>query len=266
MKKINPKLSSVTCIIVIFTIFCMSMVVMPITANESKDILDEFEHELTNETTEEFRPEISIQGSAQLQCSPDIVGINLRIRTIDLQSAVTAKNDAAVIIDEVIKQLKLLGISEDCIETTSYNINMKYEWEKDSRVFKGYEVVVNMKVSLKDFDLAGKVIDKSVDAGAFINSVTFELSSEKRQELKTTVFAQAAIDAKTKASAIAEALDYTLGDVKSVNVNNYDYQPRTYWKNSYDGAAESVAPPTTILPGDLTLSGNVNIVFDMYKE
>ncbi len=68
---------------------------------------------------------------------------------------IIARDNAAKIVDRVLKSLKDLGILEDYIETISYKIEAKYEWENNVRVFKGFEVTVTMKVTLKDFDKTG---------------------------------------------------------------------------------------------------------------
>ncbi len=254
MKKTSLKPNLLTCIIAIFLVICMSMLMMPITAEED------------NSSITEGRPILSITGTSIIECEPDLVVIYLKIRTIHPHSATVAKDEAAVIIDSIIEHLLLLGISEDDIETMSYDIEMKYEWENQSRVFKGYEVTADIKVSLTDFDFAGSVIDISVEQGALIDRVCFDLSPEKRQEMKTTVFAQAAVDAKNKAEAIADSLGYGLGEVHSVDVNSYDYSPFTYWKNdliSLTTDENNVGPSTSILPSDLQISGSVNIEFEM---
>ena len=171
----------------------------------------------------------------------------------------------------MLNALKNIGFSEDDIETVSYRIYPKYEWEDNKyghneKVFKGYFVEVDMRVEVTDFEKAGSVIDVSVDAGALIDRINFELTPEKRNEVKVTVLAEAAKDAKLKAESIVEAIGDKLGDAKTISANDYSYTPRTYWKNSYellfDGKTAS-APPTTILPGDLTVSANVQITFEI---
>jgi uncharacterized protein YggE len=266
MKKIKMATISVACVILISAWASMSLATEP-----SKQEADDPHGCNQNQTREKPKGKISVGGTAQYDCPPDRMTIILKILTNDLESAKVAKDKAAVIIDEVIKALKKAELTEDDIVTTQYNIEPKYEWEKNEfgnskKVFKGYFVTVTIKVTLKDFDKAGPVIDAAVDAGALVDSINFELSRAKRNELKTQVLADAAKDAKIKAEAIVTALDEELGDVKSIDVNDYSYQPRTFWKNVYlsgDGLAEGSAPPTQILPGDLTISGSVSIVFEI---
>jgi uncharacterized protein len=214
---------------------------------------------------------ISITGSAVIECFPDLLTIMLKIKGFDPESAQKARDEAAKIIDLVLKALKNLGISEDDISTTSYNIQPRYEWVYENnygrQIFLGYEVIVSMKVSLKDFDKGGKVIDAAVDSGALVDSISFELTREKREELKLQAMADAAKDAKLKAETIIDALGEKLGNVTSVSLNDYSYQPYKYWDYSMFSnsglSASQIVPPTTILPGDLSVSANVYVTFDI---
>jgi len=254
------------CIIVITLMAGMSMALKSNSAKASEQISD-----VIDEEPDEAHGTISITGSAFIECAPNLLTIMLKIKGFDPESAEEARDEAATIIDLVLKALKNLGISEDDIGTTSYNIQPKYEWiyENGNRqqVFKGYEVTVQIKVILRDFDKGGKVIDSAVNAGALVDSISFGLTREKREELRLQAMADAAKDAKLKAETIVKALGDELGDVKSVNLNNYQYQPYKYWTLdntvSYGMTEKEIVPPTTLMPTDLTVSVDINVVFDI---
>lgn len=249
------------CIILASTFLCMSVFVRPGTANITEQPSEK--PELGNLTSGPHGT-ITVTGTAERECEPELLCIYIKIITLDPTSAVSARDEAARIIDRVLKSLKNLGISEDDIETASYDIQPKYEWEGSRNVFKGYEVIVIMKVTLKNFDKAGQIIDASVNAGAFIDRISFELSRDTQNEIKIELMADAARDAKAKAEAVTGALDEELGNVKSVNIDNYGYNPYVYYqKASYDSVNYESAPPTSILPSDLTISASVNVVFEI---
>ncbi len=250
------------CIIVTSTFLCMSVFVRPGTANINPPL---FLQPKPGNEIKEPHGTISLTGSAVQQCKPELLCIYLKIVTLDPTSAVNARDEAARIIDKVLQSLKNLGLAESDIETVSYNIAPKYVWEYNTNVFKGYEVTVSMKVTLKNFDKAGVVIDASVDAGALIDRISFELSKEKQNDMKLLVMADAARDAKNKAEAVISALGEELGHVNSVSIDNYGYNPYVYWNSVTDSEGDmyKAAPPTSILPSDLTVSATVNVVFDI---
>lgn len=266
----NKKITSivVACTIFIATLGSMSLIYKPNVVKASNGNIEAVIEENINESV----GTISITGTAFSECKPDRVILYLKIIGKNLESAQKARDEAAVIIDKVMTSLRKLGIPEENIGTTGYNLEAKYEWEYDEhnvhkKVFKGYIATVTIKITLKegDFDKAGKVVDASVNSGAFVDSINFELSKEKRDEIKLQLLAEAAKNAKLKAEIIVNALGYKLGNVKSVSVDNYDYQPYVYWRNSIDlsYSAKNIAPPTSILPTDLTVSAKVHVVFEI---
>lgn len=249
----------VACLLLISSITVMSFAGMPSEAEEI-DMPEEPEAHGT----------VSVSGSASVECGPDQMSIFLKVVGKDLESIVNARDKSATILDAALKAIKKLNVAEEDIETTSYTLEPVYEWEHGKKVFRGYFATVTIKVSLKekDFGKAGKIIDASVNAGSFVDSIQFELSREKREEMKLELFAEATKDAKLKAEIMVTAIGDTLGNVKSINANNYGYSPFRYYKGSLDFKAENVsysgsAPPTTILPSDLTITVNVNAVFEI---
>jgi uncharacterized protein YggE len=216
---------------------------------------------------------MTVAGSATIECDPDLLAIILRIQYLHPDSAALASDEVAKMIEQLLNALKNLGISKEDMETTGYRIKQIYEWEyydtgnKEKRVFKGFKVINTIKITVKDFDKGGKEIDAAADVGALVDNINFELSREKREELKLQAMAMVVKDAKLKAVTIITALVVEFGHVTSVNLNNYNYQPYNYWTRSdlmVEGFSEKeIVPPTTILPGDLTVSANVNVVFDI---
>ena len=208
--------------------------------------------------------DITIPGSAQMTTKPDLVVITLHIQSLDKNSVVSAKNHVAEILDRVIRALKQLGLSDDQIETLSYNIEQQYTWENNTNVFKGYLVSCSLKITVKDADKAGRVIDVSVDAGAYVDSINFELSKEKEAALKKQLLTQAVNDAKDKANSAMVALGQHLGRAKSVSMNA-EYQPIEYYRHdgTYAMSADTISVPTTIMQGDITVSVTVTSGFEI---
>lgn len=266
MNKIKKIPILVACLLLISSIAVMSLAVMPSKAEEV-DIAEEPNEEIEEP---EAHGTVSVSGSASVECGPNQMSIFLKVVGKDLESIVNARDKAAAILDATLKAIKKLNVAEEDIETTSYSLEPVYEWEHSEKVFRGYFATVTVKVSLKekDFSKAGKIIDAAADAGSFVDSIQFELSREKREEMKLELFAQATKDAKLKAETMVTAIGDTLGNVKSISANNYGYRAFDYYKGSLDYKANNIsyvgsAPPTTILPSDLTITVNVNAVFEI---
>lgn len=268
----HKKILSIAMAVILYVICIFGMSLVQKTGATETSEVSTYENETSEEDYEPYGS-INIQGSATIESEPNLLVIMLRIKSLDENSAKKATEGVAIKLDQLIGSLEQIGISQDDIGSSSYTINQKYDWtyyengHRKERVFKGYEAINIVRVEIKDFDKGGKVIDVASSAGALVDSINFELSKEKRNELKIKAMKTAAEDAKLKAETIISALDEELGRVTSVSLNNYNYQPYRYWDSlSYSslGAEEkSAAPPTTILPTDLTVSVNVNVVWDI---
>ncbi|RLF26052.1 MAG: hypothetical protein DRN01_05585, partial [Thermoplasmata archaeon] len=124
---------------------------------------------------------------------------------------------------------------------------------------KGYLASTTVKVTTKDLTKAGKIIDAAVKNGALVDRVTFGLSTEKLNDYKAWVMAEAAVDAKHKAKKVLSALGEKIGEIVSVSFG-YDYNPCTFKgrdvMNDYYLSAE-----TNLQPKDLTVSATATVVY-----
>jgi uncharacterized protein YggE len=203
---------------------------------------------------------ISLAGSGSASAQADQALVNLGAQ-ITSESANDGISENAKLMSAVIEAIKVLGVDEDDIITTSYSVYPQYDWTEDGRVFRGYTVTNLVQVTVKDLDIVGDVIDAAAAAGANqINGISFELSDAKREELKTYAYIAALTDAQDKADVIAETLGLTISGVQSVT--EYSYTPvrsYDYSEAAMDGAMSYASTP--IMSGELSVSVSVQIVF-----
>ncbi len=207
---------------------------------------------------------VTSTGTAEMTVDPDEAVVYLRIET-EGETAQEAKDENAEISDDVLTALIKTGLTMDDIETQNYNIWQEYDWIDGERVEKGFKATNTLKITTKEFDDVGEIVDASVDAGALINYINFELSLDKQNEYKADVFAKASADAKNKAEAIAKGLGKELGDVVSVQTSDYGYMPWRAFEVAEAGMdEESVKTAAThISPEDITVSGTVSVVYEL---
>ena len=206
---------------------------------------------------------ITVSGSSKITSAPDLVSVYINIETLNL-SAEKAKQENAEITNKVINELKALNFKDNEIETLSWNINEDYSWENRQRVFKGYKVSNRIKVSVKNYDFVGIVVDKIVDSGALVNSIQFELSKEHEKELKAEALEEATKDAKTKAESVARGSNKKLGKLISAKAIDYYYNPYILYDYA-EGSSENVKTVAThISPRDLSVTGNIQAVYSVW--
>lgn len=202
---------------------------------------------------------VTVTGNSETKVAPDQAIIYLLVQTKGI-SAETAKNENARIVDDVTTALIKAGIEMKDIETENYNIYPEYNWTSGGQEITGYTVSDNMKITTTDFKNVGKIIDASVDNGALISYINFELSNGKSNEYKASILANATSDANNKATAIASGLGKRVGKIVSITIADYNYYPYPlYSAESSTGSAKAAA--TNIQPRNLDISASVTVVY-----
>jgi len=202
---------------------------------------------------------ITTSGSAETKIMPDLAVIYLNIQSIN-KSAEAAKDAIAVISDDTITALIKLGLERKDIETEQYSIYPNYDWTSGSQEITGYTATQSIKVSTKDFDNVGKIVDAVVDEGSLVSYINFELSLEKQNEEKAAQLEEATKDARKKADAIASGLGKKVVGVVSVSTNNYYYDPYPIYRAESGGVSLEKAT-TDITPSQIDINADVSVTF-----
>lgn len=200
---------------------------------------------------------VSVTGSGAASMRADQATVTLGVQTQD-ESASEAVRANAERMTEIIEAIKALGIAEENMSTVSYSVCPLYA-KYDYDIITGYRVTNLVAVKIADMDLIGKVIDAAADRGANrVQSVSFGLSQEKREELKKQAYTVALNDAEGKAKLIAERLDLTITGVLYVGESTYQpYQPYRF----YGLTVEEAKASTPIIEGKLSVSVTVHIIY-----
>ncbi len=206
---------------------------------------------------------VQVTGNSQLTIAPDEIGIYAQIQSTK-DTAKEAKDANSIISDKIVQSLKPLNIPEDSINTENYNVYEQFDWFEGTKSEDNKFVAShNIKITLKDQDLMGDVIDAVIDNGGLVNRITSELSFEKNNELKSKVLASAASDARGKAEAIASGLNMKVGKLVSVTTNDYGYQPPIAYARAEIAIDEAQSIPTDLEVRDIDLNAVVNVVYEL---
>jgi len=136
-------------------------------------------------------------------------------------------------------------------------------WENGKSTVVGWRATQTLKVKTTELNKVGSIVDIAVNNGANqINSINFGLSEEKEKEYKKQAIAAATVNAKEKAETIADSLGAELGSIRSVSESGFYYRPYAYAAAKTD-AAEAAEEIAQVLPGDVTVTANINIVYNI---
>lgn len=215
-----------------------------------------------NATNEASARTINVTGYGEVNVVPDIGYLYLGVTTENSTLDEAQKNNSTT-INKVIEAVKKAGVVSEDIKTSNYSINPKYNYDDKTgtSTIIGYTVNSTLNVTVKDIASIGNIIDTAIASGANIsNGVTFGVSNYEKYY--NEALTNAILNAKSKAQAIATALDVKLSTLTTITENSNGI-PIEY-PISYDSASlKNIggSEGTTIETGVYKIGANVSVVY-----
>jgi uncharacterized protein YggE len=197
-----------------------------------------------------------VSGTGTVTQDPDEAVVYLGVQT-QSEDAVTAQQDNARKMVKIIEALKSAGIAEDDMETTSYSLYPVRDYDDKEQRIIGYIVSNQLKVTIKDINAVGSIIDTAVDAGANeVQSVSFTLSDEKKQAAREKALKNAVQAASSDADALADALGVKIVGPTEVTTSGGSLTTPAVTRESM-----LVESGTPIEPGEISITAYVYITY-----
>ncbi len=211
-------------------------------------------------------PTISVQGEGKVTVRPDEADARFGVTSEDKLLA-TAYRLNTEDMNSVIKALKIMGVKEDDVKTSSYNIRPVYPKDDRGRQLPGkpvsYKVNQDLTVKIRALSDTGKVVDTAVRNGAnTFSGISF--TSSRLSELKKEAKAKAALDASEKALLLTKKLGVSTGRI--LKVSESTIRPLYDSKRNFgvmEAAAVSSAPQ--IEAGSLEVSATCNVIYEIIQ-
>ena len=206
---------------------------------------------------------ISVSGSGSVETPPDRATLILSIVARD-QSVAAAQAEAAEVTAKVLALTDELGIPDNRVDTMSASVRPDYRWnrEKEEQELRGYIAERQMRVEVHDLEQVGVVVERAVEEG--VNQVSPpQLTSSKRRDAYRDALERAAEDARANAERLASALGVTLGAAMQINAGPGFRPPMPMMAVRQADAMALEAAPETYSAGDMTVTANVSVVFEL---
>jgi len=233
---------------------------------------------------EPIKNAVSVSGEAKTKVAPNLVQIAFIVETNDTKSAKTAQEANSEIANRVVAELKSLGLTDKDIETTSFSVQpikiSKYKCpdlyktcEYYDRIYYeeilGYKATHGFFIKFEDTKKGGELLDAIAIAGTNevkVNSVSFTLKDETRDQIERELLEKASQDAKNKAQKITAGLGGSVGKVLSASENiiypyQYRYAPQANVLAAEGDAAKVAA--TEVFASDIEVSATVSASFEV---
>jgi len=208
-------------------------------------------------TQQNQQPQISVAGEGKITVTPDRADVTIGVENIGADAAdVKKKNDAT--IDAVIKYLKSIKLPAEDYQTQRVNLYRNYDSDKKKYSYTASQTIV---IHLKDLTKYDSMMMGLIDAGVNnIQGVQFKTSKQAQYESEARI--KAVADAKQKANDYASALNQKVGKAIVVTDNSQTYYPPMVRSMKFE-AADSVMPQETLAIGEITVTANVTISFEL---
>ena len=160
---------------------------------------------------------ISVVGEGQVLATPDLARVTFGVEQVDpslSQAMATARSS----MEAVLSRLEQLGVSREDIQTVGFSVSPVYDNRGEAAVLRGYRVSNVVRVTLRDFNQVGNIIDQVVAAGATrVQGISFDTSRDT--ELHDQARDLAVADARRKAEQLARAAGVSLGNVIAIDAS-----------------------------------------------
>jgi hypothetical protein len=207
------------------------------------------------------RPDRSVTVSAtgSVAADPDMAYVSTGVVS-EAETARDALSRNTATMKKLIDGLKEKGVAAKDIQTTSINVEPRYQQFKDGRpaTIAGYRVVNQVRITARDLTKLGEVLDQAVTLGANqMGGIQFDVS--KAETLKDEARKRAMENALRRAKLYAAGAGAEVGPVISISEDVQYVGPRPVPMARAALAAEAVP----IEAGTQMLEARVHVVWSL---
>jgi hypothetical protein len=200
---------------------------------------------------------VTVSASASVQAKPDAARIQSGVVTeAATATAALAANTKAM--TNVIDGLKSLGVEAKDIQTTNFNVNPRYNHNRDGGPpeITGYQVTNEVSVMIRDLAGVGDILDKLISLGANqMRGLQFLVT--QAETLQDQARTEAMENARRRAELFANAAAAEVGEVIAIRegAGNIDSLRPMF------EATRAAAQSAPIESGEQSLSASVTVTW-----
>lgn len=148
---------------------------------------------------------MTLQGEGSVFVTPDIGIIQLGVETTG-QDLSEIQQMNAQLSRQVLTAITQTGVNPRDIQTVDYQIQKLYDFEDGKRIDRGFQVINVFKVTVRNLELIGSIIDTAVENGAnLVTNIQFQVENTSPHYQQALDLAL--VNAIDKAEAIGRQLN-----------------------------------------------------------
>ncbi len=205
-----------------------------------------------------------VEGQGKAVVKPDTAVVTAGIE-VEGDTLEAVQEEASERSQTLVSAIKDLGIDEDDIKTSSYNVYPQYSFEGETQQIIGYRVSTQYQIKVRDIEIVNEVLAGVTANGAnTVGGVSFEVSDEAREEFLSQAREEAAEKARAKAESLAKATGVRLGRVLSVTEYETGDGPMPYAMDRMAEVQTLEGPTLPEIPtGETELTITVSMSFEI---
>ena len=216
---------------------------------------------------------IWVTGKGSVSLDPDLVMLNITVETT-AKTVSKARNQAAEVMDDIVKTLQRYSLEDKDIQTQSFSIWPKYEYPEVTirgtktrrQTLVGYIVNNTARIKIRDLESVGKIIDDVSTAGGDVTRINgIDFTMENPDSFVNKLREQAVKDAISKAEQFAVLTGVSVGSLVYISEMGSGAPVTKNFSESGAFAARSAmeVSSTSIAGGELELSLSIQAVFSI---
>jgi uncharacterized protein len=194
-------------------------------------------------------------GTGTVEVAPDLATLSIGVTTQG-ETAATSLTANTVAMEAVMARLAASGIDARDMQTSNLYLSPNWTgYDTATPTISGYVASNSLTVQVRNLDTLGAVLDAAVADGAnTLNGLSFGLSDP--DPILDEARKEAVADARASAELLATAAGMKLGRIILISETEGDRLP-------YDGYQADVAASVPLAGGELGLSANVTIQYEI---
>lgn len=198
---------------------------------------------------------MTVIGFGEISVKPNVAKIQLEVQTEHEQMS-QAQQENSYKMNQVLQAVVELGILQENIQTSSFQVRPVYDYVDEKQKFRGYEIINIITIRTNQLDQVGKIIEIALQNGVSqILDVQFSL--ENSEICERQAIAKALADAVGKAQTIAHQMHLNIDPIPIKIVEEITEQSIPLLKTSM--AEFNSSPP--IEPGLIQVQAKVHVDF-----
>ncbi|SDJ54155.1 SIMPL domain-containing protein [Microbulbifer yueqingensis] len=204
---------------------------------------------------------VSISAQGEASKVPDVAEISAGVVTEATESNEAMKANAEQ-MEKLIDAIAKAGIDKKDVQTSGISLTPRYAARPDNqgpnRQITGYMARNTVRITVREVDELGEVLDKMAEAGAN-NIYGPSFSIGEPEPLRAEAREKALQQARERAEAYAGALDMKVARIVSISEGSQGGMPRPMMR----AEMASADARTPVAPGETTVSVNLELVFEL---